>query len=125
MKTIEQACLEVAGDAPCGIPNYEEDDYNAGFLKGTVYGFEEGITFAQQWISVDDELPDPEDGGDFLLFNEKWIDEDFNPKGVRIGFYNPDVSDTGWTSARWSPSHDEYITKNDDAPTHWRPIEYK
>ena len=30
----------------------------------------------------------PNECEEVLAFNSKWIDEDFNPNGIRIGFYN-------------------------------------
>jgi len=99
MKTIGQACLEASGNAPCGIPNYEGDDYNAGFLKGTVYGFEAGVEFAQQWIDVNDEFPNPEDGSVLVKLSDGRVTTSF------------------------------ILTSGDFAynvhPTHWRPIELK
>jgi hypothetical protein len=55
--TIEQAAINYAAEYPCGIPNYNEDDYNAGCLNGAVNGFADGAKWAQQWISEEDELP--------------------------------------------------------------------
>ena len=83
------------------------------------------------WISIDKQLP--EAGFEVLLFNAKWIDEDFNPKGVRIGCRD-DLA--GWYSAYWCNYHDEYHTRTTDEddkqftdfkaenqiPTHWMEI---
>lgn len=91
-----------------------------------------GAREAQRWISIDEEIP-PEDGQDILLKSHRWIDEDYNVNGVRIGTYAEGV----WTSAYWCRQHDEYHTRTnqeddstfDDSsaenqiPTHWRPIE--
>lgn len=41
-----------------------------------------------------------------IAFNEKWIDEDFNPNGTRIGF----LTDDGFVSAKWAMPIDEYKT---------------
>jgi hypothetical protein len=53
------------------------------------------IEFADidKWIDVKERLP--EIGVEIILFNGKWIDEDFNPNGTRVGF----IDDRGWTSA--------------------------
>ena len=91
-----------------------------------------GAREAQRWIPIEEELP-PEDGQEILLKNEKWIDEDYNIKGVRAGSYCDEI----WTSAYWCGHHDEYHTRTSDEdddqftdslavnqiPTHWRPIE--
>jgi len=90
-----------------------------------------GAREAQRWIPIE-ELP-PMDGQDILIKNEKWIDEDFNENGVRIGCYGDGI----WTSAYWCNTHDEYHTRTSDEddeafedskaedqiPTHWRPID--
>jgi hypothetical protein len=81
-----------------------------------------------KWISIKEELPKL--GVEAILHNEKWINEDYNPKGIRIGFKD-DVS--GWVSAYWCNYHDDYHTRTSDAddsqfelfraedniPTHW------
>lgn len=78
----------------------------------------------------------PEEGVEVLCFNENWIDEDFNPKGIRIGFLN---GDGNFTTAHWWDYQDCYMTinktecesnpqaysdniKNNTEPTHWRNI---
>jgi hypothetical protein len=84
-----------------------------------------------RWVSINDKKP--EQGIEVLFFNERWIDDDFNPKGIRIGFID-DVS--GYVTAKWCNYHDEYHTRDsaeDDKqfedfeainqiPTHWMPI---
>lgn len=84
-----------------------------------------------KWNNVKDKLP-PEDGQDILLQNDRWIDEDYNELGVRIGSYGDDQ----WISAYWCRNHDEYHTRTtveDDKqfedfeainqiPTKWKPI---
>ena len=55
------------------------------------------------WISVDDK-PIPK--GQFVIaYHPKWVDEDFNPQGVRIGFQGDD----GFISAYWWDSEDDFI----------------
>jgi hypothetical protein len=81
-----------------------------------------------EWIML--EKQKPEAGKEVLLFNENWKNEDFNPKGIRIGFFD-DIS--GWISAYWCNYHDDYHTRTSDednnqfedykagnqVPTHW------
>ena len=102
MKTIEEAAMDCAANAPCGIPNFEEDDFNAGFLQGTMYGFVSGVEFAQRWISIDDELP--EEKGKYLVKSrsEYVVIAYFNGK------YFEDLDFTKWKEARF-----------------WRLIEFK
>lgn len=82
-------------------------------------------------ISIEDDLP--KKGVEVLLYNKNWINEDFTPQGIRIGFLD-DLS--GWTSAYWCNYHDEYHTRTSDEddeqfedykavnqiPTHWMPL---
>jgi hypothetical protein len=120
MKTIEQVVEEYVGSV------YSEDVYEA--LDGDFEGqkiaakndFIAGVKFAQQWTSINDELPE-EDGNDYLLRNDKWIHEDYSPNGVRFGFFNSELEGEKWTHVHWSGYSDEYITEHDE-PTHWRKI---
>ena len=43
-------------------------------------------------------------GEEIIAFNEKWIDEDFNPNGTRVGF----IQDNGFVSATWNNEDDYY-----------------
>lgn len=43
-------------------------------------------------------------GEEVIAFNEKWIDEDFNPNGTRVGF----LQDDGFISATWNNEQDCY-----------------
>jgi len=83
------------------------------------------------WISLDKQQP--EEGFEVLLFNAKWKNEDWNPKGIRIG-YKDGIG--GWISAYWCNYHDDYHTRNSEEddktftdfkaenqiPTHWMEI---
>ena len=71
--------------------------------------FEEGAKWADNhskspWLKYKDKKP--EVGVEVIAFNPKWIDEDFNPNGTRIGF----LSDDGFTSAFWWDYQDCYET---------------
>ena len=57
--------------------------------KSAEYSFIRGAQWSDEnpnWIKTEDELP-PE-GIEVIAFHHKWIDEDFNPNGTRIGFLN-------------------------------------
>lgn len=85
------------------------------------------------WIKIESDTEIPT-GIELLLFNEKWIDEDFNPNGVRIGFKD-DL--TNWTTAQYSNYQDCYYTRTadeddnkfklskavDQIPTHFKVID--
>ena len=49
-----------------------------------------------EWINFEEEKPIT--GEEVLAFNKKWIDEDFNPRGIRVGFLGFDgfISADGW-----------------------------
>lgn len=48
----------------------------------------------------------PRVGVEVLAYNHLWIDEDFNPKGVRIGFRMED----DFYSAFWEDSQESFVT---------------
>jgi hypothetical protein len=79
------------------------------------------ICTKDNWISVEDILPNPNNGGteyEVIGFNKNWIDEDFNPNGTRVCTLVDEVD--VWVCAKYIPMHDSY-TDNDEAPTHWKP----
>lgn len=49
----------------------------------------------------------PEVGKEVLAYNHKWIDEDYNPRGFRIGFIDGEGS---FRSAYWWDEQDTYIS---------------
>lgn len=57
-----------------------------------------------EWINFEEEKPIT--GEEVLAFNKKWIDEDFNPRGIRVGFLRFD----GFISAFWYDEQDCYET---------------
>lgn len=59
-----------------------------------------------RWIKVDDkDMPLPK-YTEVLAYNKEWINEDFCPNGIRIGF----LSDVGFFSAKWNNDQDCYDT---------------
>lgn len=129
-KFTEQHCRWVGCEHINDCNNNQNDcslvsDYYSAYISG----FEE----SHRWISVDEELPP--NGEEVLFYNEKWIDEDFNQKGVRIGF----KCEGDYITAHWWSYQDCYITishnecddnptfskktKDNINPTHWRSIE--
>lgn len=48
----------------------------------------------------------PPIGEEVISFNHKWINMDFNPKGIRVGFLG---GDNQFISAFWWDYHDDYI----------------
>ena len=49
----------------------------------------------------------PPEGEEVLTYHPSWIDEDFNPRGIRIGFWN---GGDDFKSAHWWDYQDCYIT---------------
>ena len=82
-----------------------------------------------RWMPINERMPPV--GIEVLFQNDKWIDEDFNPKGIRIGFLD---GDDIYYSAYYCGYHDEYHTRNsheddshfklekaiDQIPTKWK-----
>jgi hypothetical protein len=64
------------------IPNYEENDFNAGVMYGFEQGFVAGVEFAQRWISVDEELPEPDKA--LLIKKYDYLTEGYNVCRGRI-----------------------------------------
>lgn len=48
----------------------------------------------------------PDEGVEVLAFHEEWIDPDFNPDGIRVGFLNGDHE---FVSTYWWDYQDDYI----------------
>ena len=72
-------------------------------------GFEYGVKWADShpkspWINYKEEKPPF--GVEVIAYHHKWIDEDFNPNGTRIGF----LLDDGFVSAFWRDEQDCYET---------------
>ena len=68
--------------------------------------FLEGAKFALnvQWINYKEQKPPF--GVEIIAYHHKWVDEDFNPNGTRVGF----LSDEGFISAFWWDYQDCYET---------------
>ena len=121
MKTIEKAIEDIKAHLIdlCKFPNYEEDNYNAGYIaaidENTSEIFKEGVEFAQRWISVDDELP-PCSDEDILI---KGIDYRGIEGMCDIGYMH--------SSPNNIPKKENFIPLSGEIikVTHWRPIELK
>jgi hypothetical protein len=66
------------------------------------------------WILLSKEPPPP--CTEVICFKKEWIDEDFNPEGIRVGFMD---DDNNWTSADWYNDQDTYWNDEKSIPTHW------
>jgi len=67
-----------------------------------------------QWILVEE--TDSPHGVPVFLWSEEWIDDDFNPTGIREGHF---VEGDGYTSCGWDPCQDVFTTEERSTPTMW------
>lgn len=70
---------------------------------------QEGFSIADEnpkspWINYEEEKPPF--GVEVIAYHHKWVDEDFNPNGTRVGFLGCD----GFISAFWWDYQDCYET---------------
>lgn len=91
--------------------NMAEQWLSKGFAPVMVASFEVRNT----WTPVNKQPPT---GIPLLCYHTDWIDEDFNPTGIREGFYNPNGDPDDWTTAKWNNCSDRYMTFY-DTPSHW------
>lgn len=78
-----------------------------------------------KWIEIINNEDLPEQGVPVIGYSKEWIDEDFNPDGIRECCYSGlDVATSEWVSAKWYDYQDCYLTDTDTKPTHWFPIQY-
>ena len=68
--------------------------------------FLEGAEFALENRYINYQEQKPPFGVEVIAYHHKWVDEDFNPNGTRIGF----LSDEGFISAFWWDYQDCYET---------------
>jgi len=70
------------------------------------------------WTEVREFMPDQ--ATTVLGYSLDWVDEDFNPAGIRECHYcGLSVDDAEWISAKWCDSQDFWDADTDTAPTHW------
>lgn len=72
------------------------------------------------WISVEKDLPPVSTFVDG--YNEKWIDEDYNPEGIRQCFLEDSAV---WISSDWNNELDQWITDDKSTPSHWKQRNFK
>ena len=68
--------------------------------------FIEGAKFALEKLWINFKEKEPPFGVEVIAYHHKWVDEDFNPNGTRVGF----LSDDGFISAFWWDYQDCFIT---------------
>ena len=68
--------------------------------------FLEGAKFVLENRYINYQEQRPPFGVEVIAYHHKWIDEDFNPRGIRVGFLGFD----GFISAFWYDEQDCYET---------------
>ena len=68
--------------------------------------FLEGAKFALENRYINYQEQKPPFGVEVIAYHHKWVDEDFNPNGTRVGF----LGDQGFISAFWWDYQDCYET---------------
>lgn len=76
------------------------------------------LKFSENWIKYQDSMPTDEDG-EVLCYSPEWIDEDFNPRGLRVGF----MCGSGFISAFWWDYQDTYENDEKTVPLYWRSLD--
>lgn len=71
----------------------------------------------QKWYKMSEIKPGF--GVEVLGYNEKWIDEDFCPNGIRVGFIH---DDDGFTSAFWNDEQDCYDTCSEEGDDYYKGV---
>ena len=67
-----------------------------------------------KWINYQEKKPPF--GVEVLAYHHKWVNEDFNPKGIRVGFLQDNMAESGkknpydFVSAYWWDYQDTYMT---------------
>jgi hypothetical protein len=85
------------------------------------YPVPEPVKELEGWVMYADRKP--ELGIEVIAQHPSWIDEDYNPRGIRIGFQNTSMDEDGeFVSAVWNNSHDYYMTEQVDLPLKWKEI---
>lgn len=83
------------------------------------------VKVEEGWIMVDekDEFTLPPVNTVVLGFNELWVDEDFEPAGIRETLLLDGI-EKGWQSAKWNGNHDCWFNDEETKPTQWmqRPL---
>ena len=109
MQTIEEKFIDLYNEKINNAELFDSED----IIEISHYSFIEGAKFAQQWISVEDELP-PCSDEDILI---KGIDSDGRENMPDIGYMHSGNEN--------KPSKENFISLSGEITevTHWRPIE--
>jgi hypothetical protein len=109
--------------------------HNTSQRGAFIHGMKRTLELLQpKWIEIKSEDDLPPISEEVLFFNKEWINEDFNPRGIRVGFR----TDEDFISAHWWDYQDTYMNishsdcdNNDEfsqeirdniEPTHWKSL---
>lgn len=63
----------------------------------------------------------PPQGIEVLAQSDNWIDEDINPRGIRLGFQDISEDDQGeFVSAKYNDYQDQFDTDRETKPDFWK-----
>ncbi len=103
-KKIEEAAMAFVADKQ-SLDIIARNDLACGFKQGAKWADE-----YPYWHKTSEEAP--EEGIEVLGYSENWIDEDFNPNGTRICYFD----DFGWHSAKWNAEQDKWEAVGKEEP---------
>lgn len=92
------------------LPKDEHSHYIS--YKYEVFSIKSNIELhsKNEWIKIDKNHPLPK-FEEVLAYSKEWVEADFNPKGVRIGY----LADEGnFISAKYEPDGEDYISKYEE-----------
>jgi hypothetical protein len=85
----------------------------SGSFPGNVY-----IVFYYEKQFFNFKETKPPVGVEVMAHSKSWIHEDYNKKGIRVGFLNEDENGE-FISAKWDNSGDTYENCEEDKPDVW------
>lgn len=81
-----------------------------------------GVDNNNGWIKILSDINLPDQGQRVLGYSRAWIDDDFNPEGVRECHRSGFDDCLIWTSSYWDNYFDRFQTDDQTSPTHWKPL---
>lgn len=118
MKELEQAARFFSNE----VDNRDfspEEEFIDGFKKGVQY-----VTTLRQITPNDC----PPVATEVIFYSEQWVNEHFNPQGIRIGFLD---NFGNYVTAQYNIMKETYVQRENSqfdeepksqTPTHWMPI---
>ena len=117
--TIEPTPEEIVAMSDIIDKHYPNSDYvTYSDIRAMMFEYAASLN-RQGWTRVEDGKVEsmPPDCTVVLGYNEKWVDEDFEPEGIRECFYSEAMGE--WNSAKWDNDQDHWWNDTETSPTHW------